>query len=162
MPPSCNPPAFISSEQVWSEMVGKTRADVGTGSEAMARQVEAMLSRELGARAEEELGASFLHDDMDMWHLDQRFLSLRASEAPWFPAKVEFVPRQTHLDRIDRMRWRVPSRSIRGFVDAHMPQPGYSKEHWQSVRRLVALLPGVTLEDMAVVDNYKREFGDGE
>ncbi len=40
-----------------------------------------------------------------MWHLDQRLLSARISASRFFPDNVEMIPRDSHADRLDRLRW---------------------------------------------------------
>ena len=56
-----------------------------------------------------------------------------------FPSQAELVPRHAHQDRVDRLKWRVPA-SLEGYIDAHMPQPGFAPQHWPAVRPLLALL----------------------
>lgn len=65
---------FGATAEIWRNMMGVHQGDAKKGN-AVGLAVEDALVRELGEqKATTELGHSARHDDMDMWHLDQRML----------------------------------------------------------------------------------------
>jgi hypothetical protein len=70
------------------------------------------------------------------------------------------VLRYGFRDRVDRMHWKVPS-SLKGYVDAHLPQPGFSPENWRVTRPLFELVlrPLAEADElMRWVDGYHHAF----
>jgi hypothetical protein len=75
------------------------------------------------------------------WHFDERYASGRLRAARDFERRCELLPRPCgpNHGRLDRARWRVPA-SRAGLVDAHLPRPGFTAEHWPQLRSLLQLL----------------------
>ena len=140
------------------------REQLGADADLLRLAVESRLVHDLGAeRAAMNLADNHRHADMDMWHLDQRILSAKLGGWSGFPQLCELTPRFGHRDRVDRMNWSVPS-TLEGFVDAHLPQPGFTDGNWAGTRALLELLSheaggaAVAEEMMAWMDEYHAGF----
>ena len=157
-----------ASARVWRELMALSRQDedglVEGGVERgdlLRLAVEARLVHELGSeRAHMNLADNHRHADMDMWHLDQRLLSAKVAAWRGFPELTEMIVRYGHRDRVDRMHWSVPS-SLNGYIDAHLPQPGFSPDNWAVTRPLFELVLrplAKAAEIMTWVDSYHTAF----
>ncbi|EKX35487.1 hypothetical protein GUITHDRAFT_118301 [Guillardia theta CCMP2712] len=102
--------------------------------------VENRIIHDLGEeKARRNVASNLKHADLEMWHLDQRLWSSKVGAWQHFPGDVELIPRHGSRDRIDRMHWEIPN-SLEGFIDAHLPQPGYDEVNWPQVRPLLEKL----------------------
>lgn len=155
-----------ASAGVWREIMGLSHEDErglrAAGVHDLLRlAVEARLVNDLGEeRAHTNLGDNHRHADMDMWHLDQRVLSSKVAAWGGFPHDTEMTVRYGHRDRVDRMRWQLPP-SLEGYVDAHLPQPGFTPANWEQTRLLLEMVlrpRDPAGEMLAWVDAYHSAF----
>lgn len=71
------------------------------------------------------------------WIADENLLAAQVLASPRLADAVQVIRSgEPPVDRIDRLAWFTPT-SLDGFVDAHLPRPGW--EHWPSLHALFAL-----------------------
>uniref|UniRef100_A0A7S0F622 Nucleotide-diphospho-sugar transferase domain-containing protein n=1 Tax=Hanusia phi TaxID=3032 RepID=A0A7S0F622_9CRYP len=161
------PISYAGAEaHVWRELMNLPRSEEEALRKAgvdniLQLAVENRIIHDVGEdKAGRNVASNLKHADLELWHLDQRLWSAKVGAWQHFPAEVEFIPRHGSRDRIDRMHWEVPD-SLEGYIDAHLPQPGFDELNWPQVRplleKLLRPLPdGERL--MGLVDSYHHRY----
>ena len=111
-------------------------------------------SREFGSLAREAV----VKGENDGWYMDQRMISILISEwdMKFRDSGVQYVPRNTRLDRIDRINWKVTS--LQGKLDAHILGNIYDTKQWTRMIPLLDLMYGHKSVEFKWCTQYAKDI----
>ena len=95
----------------------------------------------------------------DGWYMDQIMLSMRIEQ--WLhyndinKTTIQYVPRDTGRDRIDRQSWSF-SMSLHRVVDCHVLEDAYKRGTWERLYALLRLMYSPL--QLEIISEYRHRF----
>ena len=94
------------------------------------------------------------------WYIDQKLISIRLNQ--WMVKNgrknVILKPRNTRVDRFDRIRPQWNCRNFMSKNDAHLPINGIQNNSWNDIRCLLQAMYKGKNKELQYAINYKNNF----